>query len=71
MKIVVATDAGISVFRFPDDTSFVLNEPHGFLRIFPQPPTGADSLPINRYFNMAYVVALVADGDEVDDADDP
>lgn len=48
-------------FEFPDDTSFVLNEPHGFLRIMPPSrPNPSDPLdpPKNYYFNMAYVIAI-------------
>lgn len=48
-------------FEFPDDTSFVLNEPHGFMRVMPnRPPSAMDPLdpPKNYYFNMAYVIAI-------------
>jgi hypothetical protein len=37
LKIFCDTKSGVKVFRFPDDTSFIFNEPQGFLRVFGRP----------------------------------
>ncbi len=54
MRVIYMTEAGSQTIQMSDDTQFVMNQPHGFVRLIENTPQGIRSW----YFNMQHLVAI-------------